>query len=142
MSKSDNVFLPKMTHYFRMSYLIHFLFNLSDLNSYGCTKLSFTLLLEASNAKNQWRITTKSTNVLNWNVWIRPIMTKHLLCLLSMPISSPFFSYFEGESMLNVLGSLLVKLTKGRTKTHHKIIIHAIFLIEWLLARYFFNIMH
>jgi hypothetical protein len=32
--------------------------------------------------------------------------------------------------MLNVLSSLLVKLTKGRTKTHHKIIIHAIFLVE------------
>jgi len=31
MSKLDNVFLPKMTHYFKMSYLIHFLFNLSDL---------------------------------------------------------------------------------------------------------------
>jgi hypothetical protein len=32
--------------------------------------------------------------------------------------------------MLNVLSSLLVKLTKDRTKTHHKIIIHAIFLVE------------
>jgi hypothetical protein len=68
-------------------------------------------------------------NVLNWNVLIRP-MTEHLLCLFSMPTTSSFFIYFEGESMLNVLGSLLVKLTKGRTKTHHKITIHAIFLIE------------
>jgi len=57
-------------------------------------------------------------------------MTKHLPRLLPMPISSSFFSYFEGQSMLNVLGNLLVKLTKGRTKTHHKIIIHVIFLVE------------
>ncbi len=35
MSKSDNVFLPKMTHYFRMSYLMHFLFNLNDLIAIG-----------------------------------------------------------------------------------------------------------
>ncbi len=69
-------------------------------------------------------------------------MTEHLPHLLSMPILFSFFIYFEGESMLNVLGSLLVKLTKGRTKTHHKIIIHAIFLVEWLLIRYFFIIMH
>ncbi len=45
MSKSDNVFIPKMTHYFRMSYFIHFLFNLSDLKSDGCIKLSFTIVL-------------------------------------------------------------------------------------------------
>jgi hypothetical protein len=51
-------------------------------------------------------------------------MIEHLPCLLLMPIASPFFIYFEGESMLNVLGSLLVKLTKNRTKTHHKITIH------------------
>jgi hypothetical protein len=57
-------------------------------------------------------------------------MTKHLPHLLSMPISFSFFIYFEGESMLNVLGNLLVKLTKGITKTHHKIIIHATFLVE------------
>jgi hypothetical protein len=65
MSKLDNVFLPKMTHYFRMSYFIHILSNLSDLKSYGCTKLSFKLLFKASNEKNQWRRITKSTNVLN-----------------------------------------------------------------------------
>jgi hypothetical protein len=134
MSKLDNVFIPKMTHYFGMSYLIHFLFNFNDLNIYGCTKLSFTILFKASNAKNQWRRTTKNTNVLNWNVWIKP-MTNHLSRLLSMPISFSCFIYFEGERMLNVLGSLLVKLTKGRTKTHHKIIIHAIFLVEWLLKQ-------
>jgi hypothetical protein len=58
-------------------------------------------------------------------------MTKHLPHLLSMPILFSFLKiYFEGESMLNVLGSLLVKLTKGRTKAHHNIIIHAIFLVE------------
>jgi hypothetical protein len=57
-------------------------------------------------------------------------MTKHLPRLLPMPISSSFFSYFEGENMLNVLGNLLVKLTKSRTKTHRKIIIHAIFLVK------------
>jgi hypothetical protein len=57
-------------------------------------------------------------------------MIEHLFRLLSMPISSSWFIYFEGESMLNVLGSLLVKLTKGITKTHHKIIIHVIFLVE------------
>jgi hypothetical protein len=57
-------------------------------------------------------------------------MTKHLPCLLSMPISSSFLIDFEGKRILNVLGSLLVKLTKGKTKTHHKIIIHATFLIE------------
>jgi hypothetical protein len=45
MSKSNNVFIPKMTHYFRMPYFIHFLFNLNDLKSYGCTKLNFTLIL-------------------------------------------------------------------------------------------------
>jgi len=67
-------------------------------------------------------------------MWIRP-MTEHLFRLLSMPISSSWFIYFEGESMLNVLGSLLVKLTKGITKTHHKIIIHVIFLVEWLLKQ-------
>ncbi len=44
MSKPENVFLPKMTDYFRMSYLIHFVFNLSDLKGYGCTKLKFTLI--------------------------------------------------------------------------------------------------
>jgi hypothetical protein len=47
-----------------------------------------------------------------------------------MPISFSFFIYFEGKSILNVLGSLLVKLTKGRTKTHDKIIIDATFLVE------------
>jgi hypothetical protein len=57
-------------------------------------------------------------------------MSKHLPRLFSMFISTSFFIYFEGESMLNVLGSLLVKLIKGITKTHHKIIIHAIFLVE------------
>jgi hypothetical protein len=123
MSKLDNVFIPKITHYFKISYHIHFLFNLSDLKSYGCTKLSFTLVLWTSNENNQWRETTKITNVLNWNVWIRH-MTKHLPRLLSMPISSHFLIYLEDESMLNVLDILLVKLTKGRTKTHHKIIVH------------------
>jgi hypothetical protein len=68
-------------------------------------------------------------NVLNWNVRIKP-MTEHLLHLLSIHISSSFLIYFEGENVLNVLSSLLVKLTKGRTKTHHKIIIYAIFLVE------------
>jgi len=38
-----------------------------------------------------------------------------------MPISSSFFIYFEGKNILNVLGNLLVKLTKDRIKTHHKI---------------------
>jgi hypothetical protein len=57
-------------------------------------------------------------------------MTEHLPHLLSMPISSSFLIYFEGESMLNIFGSLLVKLTNGRIKTHHKIITHAIFLVE------------
>jgi len=57
-------------------------------------------------------------------------MTEHLPRLLSMPISSSFLIYFEGESVLNVLGSLLVKRTKGRTKTHHKIIIHAILSVQ------------
>jgi hypothetical protein len=57
-------------------------------------------------------------------------MPEHLPHLLSMPISFSFLIYFEGESMLNVLGSLLVKLTKGISKTHHKIIIHAILLVE------------
>jgi hypothetical protein len=57
-------------------------------------------------------------------------MIEHLPHLLSMPISSSFFNLFEGESMLNIFDSLLVKLTKGRIKTHHKIIIHAIFLVE------------
>jgi hypothetical protein len=57
-------------------------------------------------------------------------MTKHLPHLLSMLTSFSFLIYFESESMLNVLNSLLVKLTKIKTKTHHKIIIHAIFLIE------------
>ncbi len=52
MSKLDNVFIPKMTHYFGMPYLIHFLFNLSDLNIYGCTKLNFIIVFKASNAKN------------------------------------------------------------------------------------------
>jgi hypothetical protein len=57
-------------------------------------------------------------------------MIEHLPFLLSMSISFSFLIYFEGESMLNVLGSLFVKLIKGRTKTHHKIIIYAIFLAE------------
>jgi hypothetical protein len=38
--------------------------------------------------------------------------------------------YFDVESLLNVLGSLLVKITKGKTKTHQKITIHVIFLVE------------
>jgi hypothetical protein len=78
--------------------------------------------------------TIENMNVLNWNVWIRP-MIEHLFHLLSMPIYFSCFIYFEGESMLNVLGSLLINLTKGRTKTHHKIIIHAFFLVEWLLKQ-------
>jgi hypothetical protein len=40
----------------------HILLNLSDLKSYGCTKLSFTLHFEASNAKNQWKTITKGKN--------------------------------------------------------------------------------
>jgi hypothetical protein len=57
-------------------------------------------------------------------------MTKHLPRLLSMPISFSFFIYFEGKSILNVLGSLRVKLAKGRTKIHDKIIMDATFLVE------------
>jgi hypothetical protein len=58
-------------------------------------------------------------------------MTEHLLCRLSMPIAFSLLKiYFDVESMLNVLDSLLVKLTKGKTKTHHKITIHVIFLVE------------
>jgi len=57
-------------------------------------------------------------------------MIEHLSHLLSMPVYFSCFIYFEGENMLNVLGSLLIKLTKGRIKTHHKIIIHAFFLVE------------
>jgi hypothetical protein len=60
-------------------------------------------------------------NVLNWNVRIKP-MTEHLLHLLSIPISSSFFIYFEGENMLNVLSSLLVKLTKVEPKPITKLL--------------------
>jgi hypothetical protein len=68
MSKLDNVFFQKMTHYFKMSYLLHFLIILCYLKSYGCTKISFTLLLEASKAKDEQKRTTKSMNVLSFNV--------------------------------------------------------------------------
>jgi hypothetical protein len=48
-----------------------------------------------------------------------------------MPTAFSLFKiYFDVESMLNVLGSLLVKVTKGKTKTHHKITMDLIFLVE------------
>jgi hypothetical protein len=68
MSKLDNVFFQKMIHYFKMSYLLHFLIILRYLKNYRCTKLSFTLLLEASKAKDEQKRTTKSMNVLSFNV--------------------------------------------------------------------------
>jgi hypothetical protein len=69
-------------------------------------------------------------------------MTKHLPHLLSMPISSSFFIYLEGENMLDTFGSLFFKLTKGRTKAHHTVIIHVIVLVEWLLIIFIIIIMH
>jgi hypothetical protein len=40
----------------------------------------------------------------------------------------------------NYLDSLLVKFIRSRTKTHHKNIMHLIFLLKWWKTRYFFTI--
>ncbi len=46
-------FFQKMTHYFKMSYFLHFLLILHDLKRYGYIKLNFILLFEASEKKGQ-----------------------------------------------------------------------------------------
>ncbi len=91
MLKLYNLFFQKMTHYFRMSYFLHFLFILCDLKSYGCTELSFILLFEASKAKDDYKIITNKMNVLNFNVWIRP-MTKYFPAYFQCPYHLHFLS--------------------------------------------------
>jgi len=91
------VFFQKWPFIFKMSYLFHFLFISHDLKSYGCTKLSFTLLLQASKAKDDQKRTTKRIHALNFNVWISPL-TKHFPTYIQCMYLLHFLSILSDRS--------------------------------------------